>query len=1010
MNYGYYAAARYFTGMKLFRCLLAVLGLLLAGPARAAADPAGGWLPEAALSNLRLRTLVPTPDGLLWLGTDDGVYRYDGTRLVPLNALRRGGPALPPLPCDALLALPDGQLWLGTEVGLYRFCADGRLERLPLPAPASNNRRIDALALAADGRSVWVSQSQNGVRAYTFAGRAAGPLLRVGPGLLDVWPAPDGTLWLTSENGARQLNPGGQVLGTWLVPNRGLHAVYDPTGRPWLLSNGAACRLGPGGQLSEKLRWPPAAGTDLLRQPEGPVLLTQGQVRQLSWTPGNTPRPQLHLIASLPPWPTASWRGHLRADRAGRWWLFDTGSLGCWNRAVTPAFIRALPGPGGRAYSVRAAVRLPDRRLLVSSYGGLLTQAPDSPLAPLQHWRAAVLPTGNAPVLQGIVPRRLGPGGDWLAAGGYTFLRFDPRTGRLRKLLAAGQTQADISITSLALDSTTNRVWAGTQLGLYQYDATRQTFRPFVPPHPPAAAPPPAGRIIEDVCPDGRGHLWLATTEGVERLTLATGARVVYGPAAPAPHRVAADGARCLYLAPNGQLWVGTRTHGLAVIEPGGRAHSVLTMGQGLPSASVVTITPDPDGYLWLGTYQGLVRYQPATGRLGVFTTAHGLSADECNARAAYVDPADGSLLIGGVAGLHRIWPNKLPAPNLARPRLLLTSLTALSTSAAASRPHYLLAADALPTLHLAPDAPLIDLHLALTNTLDPGRARYAYRVRGLLADQWLGLGTTPQLRLQDLPPGQYTVEIRGETSQGVPAANVLRLPLTVRAVWWNRPLTWALGAAAAVLAVYLWQRNRLHQLRRETELRARLAADLHDEVGGLLTRVTMQAELLRELQADPPARLTALVDDSRAAASTVRDIIWSVDTAADTLAALVDRIRDHLDATARATGRHLLLDESGLPTVLNQPLPPAVRQHVYLIFREAITNALKYAQPGSSITVRLRYPAPLELLVTSEGEAPATSRAGQGLRNMRRRAELLRAGLHAGPAPGGWQVKLTVP
>lgn len=228
---------------------------------------------------------------------------------------------------------------------------------------------------------------------------------------------------------------------------------------------------------------------------------------------------------------------------------------------------------------------------------------------------------------------------------------------------------------------------------------------------------------------------------------------------------------------------------------------------------------------------------------------------------------------------------------------------------------------------------PLVDLHLALTNTLDPSRARYAYRVRGWLADRWLGLGTDPQLRLQGLLPGSYTVEIRGETSQGVPAANVLRLPLTVTAEWYNRPLAWVLAALAAMLAVYLWQRGRLRQVQRENTLRARLAADLHDEVGSLLTRVTMQAELLREFEPGPAPRLTTLVEDSRAAASTVRDSIWSVDTGADTLGALVDRIRDHLDTTARATGRDLDFDDTHLPAQFNQPLPPTVRQHTYLIF-----------------------------------------------------------------------------
>lgn len=1001
--------------MKLPRFLLTLLGLLLAVRAGATdPGPATGWLPDALLSGLMLRNLTATPDGLLWVGTDDGVYRYDGTRLVPLNALRRGGVPLPPVPCNELLALPDGQLWLGTEAGLYRFRPDGVLEALPLPVPGSGNRNVGTLAPAADGRRVWVAQDQGGLRAYSLTGRPTGPLLVPGQSIGSVWTAPDATLWLASFTGVWQLHPDGRVLATWAQPVTPdlIHPVYDPAGRPWLLSSAAAYRLEPAGRLTEMLRWAPAAqetGADLLRLPDGPTLIAPGQVRQLEWSAGPAPQPRLRAVLPLPLPPKSIWNGRLKADQAGHWWVFDTGTRGCWSRTATADFIRALPGPGGQAYSVRASVRLPDGRLLVSSYGRILTQAADSPLAPLRPWLGAALPAGNAPVLVGIVPAPLGPEGDWLAAGAFPLLRFNPRTGAFRHLMVQGQKTADIGLTSLERDPGSGRVWAATRIGLYYYDPTLQTYRPYLSPRQPGTAPL-AGRLLEDLRPDGRGHLWLATPEGVERLTLRTGARVVYGPAEPGSRRVAVDGARCLYLAPDGRLWVGTRSHGLAVVEPDGRARLVLTAGQGLPNASIATITPGVGGHLWLGTYQGLVRYQPATGQLAVFTTAHGLSSDEFNARAAYADPANGTLLIGGVAGLHRVWPGRVSAANAARPRLLLTSLSALSSSAEASRTRYLLAHDALPALHLAPDAPLIDLSLALTNTLDPGRARYAYRVRGLLADQWIGLGTTPQLRLQGLPPGRYTVEIRGETGQGVPAANLLRLPLTVTAEWWNRPGTWALGAAAAVLAVYLWQRGRLRRVQQETELRARLAADLHDEVGGLLTRVTMQAELLRELQQGPPARLKALVDDSRAAASTVRDIIWSVDTNADTLAALVDRIRDHLDATARATGRRLVLDDSGLPATLQQPLPPAVRQHVYLIFKEAVTNALKYARPDSPVTIRLSYASPLELTVTNEGEAAATSRAGQGLRNMRHRAGLLRADFSAGPVPGGWQVQLRVP
>ncbi|MBO2012789.1 hypothetical protein J4E00_27255 [Siccationidurans soli] len=971
-----------------------------------------GWLPDNALSGLMLRTLVPTSDGLLWVGTDDGVYRYDGTHLVSINALRRGGAALPAVPCNFLLPLPDGQLWLGTEAGLYRFGPTGVLQALPLPSPGGSSSIIESLALGA-GERIWVSQSHGGLQAYTFTGQKTGPLLNADK-LVEAWSAPDGSLWLVNDGDTRQLSATGQVLGEWhLAPLANLRPVYDPRGRPWLLSSGAAYRPYANGRLVKQWCWDNQATEEalqLLRSATGPTVLLPRQALQLEWTTGADPRLRLRFGLPLPPWPTAVWHGQLRADGVGHWWVFDTGTRGCWHREAAPVFIHALPGPGGNPYSVRTSVRLPNGRLLVSSYeAGLLTQAADSPLAPLRRWAAATLPAGNAPVLMGVVPAPLGPGGDWLVAGAYPLLRFNTHSGKFNHLPISGQALNEPGVRSLVRDSTTGVVWAGTQQGLLYYDAAAQVYRSYTVPGQSANTRPPlAGQTIEAVCPDGRGRLWLATPEGVMRLTLATGQREEFGPNEPAPHRVAVDGARCLYLAPDGNLWVGTRAHGLAVIDPAGRAREALSLGQGLPNASVATILPSAGGYLWLGTYQGLVRYQPASGQLAVFTTAQGLLSDECNAVAAYTDPRDSSLLVGGVAGLHRIYPNQVPAASTVAPRLLLTSYTALGTAAEASHTRYLLATDQLPALRLGPNMPLVDLHLALTNSLDPSRARYAYRVRGWLADRWLGLGTTPQLRLQGLPPGQYTVEIRGESSEGVPTANVVRLPLTVTAEWWNRPLTWVLAALAASAGVYGWQRSRLRQLRRENELRARLAADLHDEVGSLLTRVTMQAELLRELHQGPPARLATLVDDSRAAASTVRDIIWSVDAGADTLGALVDRIRDHLDATARATGRDLLFHDEDLPLMQDQPLPPTVRQHTYLIFKEAVNNALKYAEPGAPIWVSLGYTPLLELTINSTGGVEGVpGRAGQGLRNMRQRAALLRAELVVGPVPGGWQVRL---
>ena len=210
---------------------------------------------------------------------------------------------------------------------------------------------------------------------------------------------------------------------------------------------------------------------------------------------------------------------------------------------------------------------------------------------------------------------------------------------------------------------------------------------------------------------------------------------------------------------------------------------------------------------------------------------------------------------------------------------------------------------------------------------------------------------------------------------------------------WLRRPATWALGtlllAAAAGGGVYGWQRLRAARARADQQLRARLAADLHDEVGNLLTRVTLRAELARELP--EPAFLDELLAESRAAAATVRDLIWSVDTAADTAGALSDRLEDLLAQSATAAGRTAHFQRGPEPFPAAAALRPDVRQHVYLIGREALTNALKHAPTGAALSLTLTVtPAELVLDVRQDGPPPTaapTSRAGQGLRNLHARA-----------------------
>ena len=208
------------------------------------------------------------------------------------------------------------------------------------------------------------------------------------------------------------------------------------------------------------------------------------------------------------------------------------------------------------------------------------------------------------------------------------------------------------------------------------------------------------------------------------------------------------------------------------------------------------------------------------------------------------------------------------------------------------------------------------------------------------------------------------------------------------------------LSGAVLLLALagagLLW-RYRRRQLRQQTALRTRIAADLHDEVGSVLTQISMQSTLLRE-GAQAPAQQRAYLDQmqqaSQRAARQMSDAVWSIDARYDSAQSLLERLRDHAHEVLPAAG--LELDFAAGAGVATAALPLVVRQTLYYIYKEALHNVVKHAQ-ARQVGVRLRLRgAALELEVRDDGRgfgaAAGAGRAGgraggQGLLNMQMRA-----------------------
>jgi signal transduction histidine kinase len=313
---------------------------------------------------------------------------------------------------------------------------------------------------------------------------------------------------------------------------------------------------------------------------------------------------------------------------------------------------------------------------------------------------------------------------------------------------------------------------------------------------------------------------------------------------------------------------------------------------------------------------------------------------------------------------------------------------------------------------HLRPEARDAALVLALTsNQLGQGHAAYRYQVvasayadslsgedarRRLAAVQARAVRSRAHIQLDLL---QQQVRLRSQQQE----LERLRYRQQVAGLA-------ALIGLALALGIVLLGRYRRRTAHRLLELRTRIAADLHDEVGSMLTQITMQSTLVRDSDLAPAqqqAYLDQVVDASRRAARQLRDAVWSIDARHDSMDSLLQRLRDHAHEMLPPG---LDIEFTIAPGIERLTVPLATRQTLYAIYQEALHNVVKHAH-AQRVWVRvLAAGAQLELEVRDDGKEPIQPRpGGQGLRNMRMRAAAVGGTLLLGPATPGHGVSLLV-
>jgi len=947
------------------------------------------WGVKDGLPQNTVSAILQTRDGYLWLGTLAGLARFDGVSFKVFG-LAEG---LPNVQVRSLFEDAAGDLWIGTIGGGVSRLRAGRIESVRGEG-ASGDENVSAIAADARGR-LWIGTSEGLLfweNGKLFRDESLG---KVGRDLIrTLLTDRSGVMWISTSQGLFAYQDGkltpavGPAPDTTFLP---YCLLEDRAGNLWAsIGNGKVlCRQdGVWRRYDETMGLPFAYVTSMAEDAAGTVwagsldaglyYFDSGRFTRLPALSGSTDS----AIRSLLP------------DREGNLWVGHrtTG----FDRLAARKLVTLGTDQGLTNDYVRAVAEAADGQLWVGTTGGGIYREFDGALRLFTN-----APFNSSyPFVETVLAAR--DGSVWWGGIASLFRWKDgqPVEGYTRGNIASipGAIVPDWMMNAWAtalLEDKTDGMWVGTSLGkvihLVGGEMRVQTNR--------------LGRgTITSFVQEPDGTLWVGSLAG--GLSRLRGEKVTTFSTADG---LSSSHVRVLHRSEDGVLWIGTGGGGLLRFKAG-RFQSI-SARQGLGDDTVSQILEDDQGYLWLGCNRGIFRVRRselddlAEGRRTfvhprAFGLNAGMQAEECTGGSspAACKLKSGSLAFATVKGVVLIDPHLQESESRA-PAVLLEEVWADRTVQELQRVSN-------PETDGAPLAVTIpagrrecEFHYTGLSFKAPERVRFRYQLSGL-DDDWVEADLRRVAYYNPLRPGHYVFRVTACNADGLwsdreATLAVIVLPHFWETRWFRSLVGCAVFGLLAVTVFWLARRRykrRLaalemqHAIERE---RLRISQDMHDQIGGILTRVSILSDTGQSENEGPAVRgqFERIGTQVRSAVQGLDEIVWATNPKNDNLPRFADYVGRFADECFENTGVRCWQDmPNDLP---NLPLRAEVRHNVFLAIKEAFHNVLKHSG-ATEVWLRLTL-ADSQVTVEIEDHGRGfileqVAPGGNGLDNMRSR------------------------
>ena len=550
-------------------------------------------------------------------------------------------------------------------------------------------------------------------------------------------------------------------------------------------------------------------------------------------------------------------------------------------------------------------------------------------------------------------------------------------------------------------------------------------------------------RSIRAMAEGPDGTIWIGTAEGL--ILRVSGEQLIRESAITENPPISV---RSLHATPDGTLWIGYAGYGVGRLKTGKYAR--ISTATGLMDDYASQIFADSAGSMWIAGNHGLFQVSLAElaavaeggaerVRSRIFGRGEGLANIQPNYDnfPSVCRAADGSLWFAVRTGLLNVRPERIresPEP----PKIVLERLfvddepVAQYNSGLSLQGSYggslLVLNSPAASIRLGPGHRKIKFDFAALSFTSPENVQFRYRMNRF-DEKWVEAGTQHSATYPQLPAGDYQFQVIACNSAGVWNEVGASIKLSVAPfywqTWWFRGLA-LLAFTAGVIGIVRYVtlrrvRERMRELKQQAALqkeRARIARDMHDEVGSKLTRLSLLGEMAGchpGLSPEANADVQEISDTARETILAFDEIVWAVNPRNDTLADLVNYLCRHAEEFFEGSTTDCVFD---LPQVIPPVmLPTEVRHQVFLAAKEALNNVLKHAKASQVCIRMILHPGTFELVIHDDGcgfEPGAPSRragGGSGMFNIQDRISGIGGRFECTIQPGqGTHISFVVP